>query len=265
MKRSICLAVLIPPLVMAVGAADRDQAAPSPAAGVSFEVVSVKPHAAGPGLQPATFRIRPGGRFEAMAITIPLLLAQTHRLQLSQITGGPAWVSTRRFDIVATAPGNVEFSQLPEMVTALLRDRFKFASHTELRKSPVLLLTKSPRTGPFPGLRATQDCAADPTAAPTTLPPCRTTVTVATGRRISFKSGGIGSMLIAHLTREAKQLVVDRTGLTGSYDVDLAWSSGPEGPSLFTAVQEQLGLQLGPGDEPVETLVIDRLEEPSPN
>src|SRR5687767_12901061 len=263
-KRSIGFLGLVLMLVTATGIAAWRQAAAVAPAGLSFEVASVKPHAVGPGVQPATFRLRPGGRFEARAITIPLLLAQTHRIQLSQIAGGPAWVSTRRFDIIANAPGNVELSQLPEMIEALLRDRFKFASHTELRKSPVLLLVKAPGNGPFPGLRPTQDCVAEPKAA-ATLPPCRTTVTVAMGRRISFKSAGIGSMLIAHLTREAKQLVMDRTGLMGSYDVDLAWSSGPEGPSLFTAVQEQLGLQLVPGNEPVETLVIDRLEEPSPN
>lgn len=265
MKRSACVTCLVCLTLAATAGAQQSAALPGHGRGPSFEVASVKSHVESGERIGATFRTLPGGHFEARNITIPLLLARTHFLQLSQIVGGPGWMAQRRFDIVAKAPEGVEWSALPQMLDALLRERFSLVARIELRKQPVFLLVKARGNAPSPGLRLSK-CAAVPSDrnGADTPPPCRSTGRMGSGT-IILTDSGIASALKAHLTREAKQLVLDRTGLEGLYDVELRWSSGPDGPSLFTAIREQLGLELVPREEPIETLVVDHIQEPSPN
>jgi len=158
----------------------------------------------------------------------------------------------------------------------MLADRFKLTAHTEMRDRPVYLLMPARadrRLGPSM-TPATIDCSGDgdPGArrreAGQNVCGLRTT----TGRNGGTVSGGgltmerIASTLANY---GAERSVIDRTGIAGIFDFQLQWVNQPTGNaddvSFFTAVQEQLGLKLEPGNAPVEVLVIDRAERPDPN
>jgi uncharacterized protein (TIGR03435 family) len=179
------------------------------------------------------------------------------------------------------------------MLQTLLAERFKLAVHNDRREMPIYALVLARRDGKLgPQLRASAtDCAAlmaatrarggPPTpCAPGERPPC--------GLRMFPGNFSGGSATITQLTnalaRFVSRTVVDRTGLTGNYDVDLQWTPDqmpqglrgdappgapplptidPNGPSIFTAVQEQLGLKLESTKGPVDVLVIDRAERPT--
>jgi uncharacterized protein (TIGR03435 family) len=229
-----------------------------------------------------------------------MLIRNAFQLQDFQISGGPAWLGTDRFDIVAKADGDIQPptpggppapTQL--MLRGLLADRFKLVVHHETRELPiyVLALARSDRSL-GPQLRFSQvDCAARAlergrAGAPTPgLPPLGERPVC--GMRVGpgqMSGGGFPlSQLTGALSPIVQRVVVDRTGLAGNYDIDLTWTpdqmpSGPRpadapalaaidpnGPSIFTAIQEQLGLKLDSQRGPVEVLVIDRVERPTEN
>jgi uncharacterized protein (TIGR03435 family) len=261
-----------------------------------FEVASVKRNASGNNF--VQLGGDPGGRFTATNVPLKLLIRQAYQLQDSQVVGGPNWINTDRFDIIAKAPGQL---QLPApggppgpfqvMLRALLADRFKLAVHTESREVPIYSLSlarRDAKTGSQ--LRpAAVDCVAmfaargrggPPPAPPQPgeRPPC--------GMRLgpgNLSGGGVTmAQLSTTLSQFVQRVVVDRTGLTGNFDIDLTWTPDqlpqgrgepppgvqlppidPNGPSIFTAVQEQLGLKLDSQRGPVDVLVIDRVEQPT--
>ena len=200
-------------------------------------------------------------------------------------------MSTDRFDIVAKAEGNPSAPEIFGMLHSLLIERFRLTAHTEEREGDVydLILARSDgRLGPM--LRqSTVDCASQRANAasasgagiPIQIPTCP----------VSNYPGKIIATSVP-LTALARTLVVwvdgrdvrDRTGLAGAYDIDLTWTPDrlgplplnapadtvrareaidPNGPSLFTAVQEQLGLKLEPKKDKVQMLIIDRVEHPT--
>jgi len=212
-------------------------------------------------------------------------------LPRSHMSGGPSWMSTERFDIVAKAEGVPSAPEIFEMLHSLLNERFKLAVHTEEREGDVynLILARSDgRLGPM--LRqSTVDCEAQRASAASTsgggipiqIPACPIS---------NYPGRFVGTSI--PLTALARTLVVwvdgrdvrDRTGLTGLYDIDLTWTPerlgplppnvpaevlrareaiDPNGPSLFTAVQEELGLKLEPKKDKIEVLVIDHVEHPA--
>jgi bla regulator protein blaR1 len=261
-----------------------------------FEVASVKRNASGNNF--VQLGGDPGGRFTATNVPLKLLIRQAYQLQDSQVVGGPNWINTDRFDIIAKAPGQL---QLPApggppgpfqlMLRALLADRFKLAVHTESREVPIYSLSlarRDAKTGSQ--LRpAAVDCVAmfaargrggPPPAPPQPgeRPPC--------GMRLgpgNLSGGGVTmAQLSTTLSQFVQRVVVDRTGLTGNFDIDLTWTPDqlpqgrgepppgvqlppidPNGPSIFTAVQEQLGLKLDSQRGSVDVLVIDRVEQPT--
>jgi uncharacterized protein (TIGR03435 family) len=297
---------------VAFAAALRAQAPASPPA---FEVASIKPNKSGSGRVAIGFQ--PGGRFTATGITVRNLIAMAYGtpqpLPAFQIMGGPDWVDSARFDIIAKAEGDPQpgpNGPLPLMMRTLLADRFKLVLHTETRDLPIYALGKAREDGRLgPQLRpAAVDCAAargrggaPPPAGPpggggagraagpdpqgsasSTVPVCRVMVGPA-----NIAAGGVSvTQLATLLAGRVNRIVVDRTGLAGSFDIELAWTPDqmpqgrpggfapppgapplppidPDGPSLFTAVQEQLGLKLESTRGPVEVFVIDSIEPPT--
>ena len=251
--------------------------------------------------------IQPGGRFNAVNVALWDLIRQAYNLQRSQLVGGPDWLETARYDIVAKAESEIPrggpgapIGPLNFMMQDLLEDRFKLKAHRETREMPIyaLVLARSDqKLGQ--GLRpSTADCeafrgrgrggAAGPGAGPAGPPRAMFTpgerptcgMMVGPGQ---VAAGGIPiSQLTVMLSQYTQRIVVDRTGLKGNFDIDLTFTPDrmpqgplppgvqlppidPNGPSIFTAIQEQLGLKLDSERGPVEVLVIDHVERPTPD
>ena len=273
----------------------------APPSGPKFEVASVKINKSGENN--VRIGLQPGGRFTATNVPLRALIRFAYQLQDFQIVGGPDWVASDRlasdrFDILAkaegeappTPPGTVGPIQL--MLRSLLEERFKVAVHQEKRELPIyaLMLARSDkRLGPK--LQAsTVDCQAMVKEAmarggPPPAPPQANGRPVC-GMRISngqMMGGGFPlSQLAASLSGMVQRVVVDQTGLTGNFDLELTFTPDqmgqgtpppgapppavdPNGPSIFTALQEQLGLKLDSQRGPVDVLVIDRAERPTEN
>jgi uncharacterized protein (TIGR03435 family) len=247
-----------------------------------FEVVSIKPFDPSGGV--TTRSGTTGSRYDFLGLPLRWLVAQAFRAPLDRVVGLPEWTESERYAIAGTIPDGVPGSALPVLMTNLLKDRFRMVAHTETREMPVynLVLARSDkRLGPSlketsaecraameASLAAPQRGASPPTVAAACQP---------MGLNIGFLSqGGIDmATLTLSLINMVGRPVIDRTGLTGRYDFTLKWTpapgtGGPSGPpldpdapSVFTAVQEQLGLKLENARGPVEVVVIDRLEKPA--
>lgn len=252
---------------------------------LQFEIASVKPNNS--GSQNSNMELHPGGRITGTNFVLAGLMRTIFNLQPYQLVNAPEWVDTARFDLEAKADREYsarEDALAPELLTMLrnlLADRFKLAFHREIREMPVYALAMVKTDGTFgPQLRrSTVDCEAEAAralAARRGGPPAQGSGVKPIVRcRISTNAGritGTGTTISELMRRLGPPLgrpVVDRTGLTGVFDVDLKWAAeqtpDAPGPSLFTAIQEQLGLKLEPQRAPVEVLVIDRIEKPSPD
>jgi len=261
---------------------------PARGSGPSFEVASVKPNTSAEA--GASFGLRPGGQIEVRNNTLRNMVRNAYQLQNFQIVGGPDWFDRDRFDITAKAPDpNATPQQLLQMVQSLLADRFKLVVRRETREVAVYALTVARADGRLgPKLeRSTTDCAAIVDAARRGAPPpepradgrplCGTRASP--GRVIA---GGVTmSDLARNISNAAGRLVVDRTALAGAFDLELEFTqeippaaaqalpnlpAPPEnGASLFTAVQEQLGLKLDPARAPADVVVIDSAARPDPD
>jgi uncharacterized protein (TIGR03435 family) len=246
---------------------------------IAFEVASVKPNKSGDvgmGMQAL-----PGG-FRANNVTVRLLLRTAYRIQESQLTGGPDWLDSDRFDIVAKTEANSSSDQLSLMLQALLADRFKVMIHKETRERSIFALVVA-RNGALGPRLQRRDCVpaelpAAPAASSQELPCGR----IMTGSgEVTFR-GAPMSQIAEGLSGYVGRVVADRTGLSGNYDLTLQWTPerlpnanqqpgsdvlalDPNGLSIFTAVQEQLGLKLQPAQGTVNVLVIDRVEHPTEN
>ena len=260
------------------------------------EVLSViKPNASGQA--GARLGVPVGNRFEASNVSVAALVAAAYGgafpLEPSQIIGLPSWASRERFDMQARQDGPVVLDEVFDdasvskafaIVRAVLADRFALRAHEETREGPIYVLERARPQAT--GLRPTAiDCAAILRAGPNgsvtgpdgrPLQPCaartRRGAIVATGSTMAELARVLSR--IQGIERE----VVDRTGLDGRFDFNLQWTPslpppGPNGnvavtetgPSIFTALQEQLGLKLESQRGPIRVIVIDRLERPTPN
>jgi uncharacterized protein (TIGR03435 family) len=206
------------------------------------------------------------------------------------MSGGPPWIDTDRFDVQARA--GTEFSDLnfsggytatgSAMLRALLAERFQLATHWESRNIPVYALVRrdatrlGPRLVSSPGTAGT-DCLPAGAAASTdtALPRCGSYFLQNTGgNQFAIHARGITMANFArNLQNVAGRVVLDRTALGGPYSFDLdfeyrplsATSDDGLGAAIFTAVQEQLGLKLESTKRPVDVLVIDHIEKPTPD
>jgi len=262
-----------------------------------FDVASIKQNVAGSASMRSTFQ---GRRFTANYVTLKALMGTAYGMPERpladyQIAGGPAWIASDRFDLVATAPDVPDSSRgtFPEAVLAMLRslleERFHLRTHDETRELSQLALVLARSDGTLgPGLRRRsvecvsassaaigRDSVFGPTAALRRI--CGGRVgpgsLTATGATMTNLASGL-----ARFVPGVDRVVVDRTGLAGTFDVDLTWNvetpaqlndaqspQNPGAPSLFTALREQLGLKLEAGKGPVNILVIDEVAPPTPD
>jgi uncharacterized protein (TIGR03435 family) len=248
----------------------------------TFEVVSIKRNETGGNL--GGIRPQPSGRFVMANAPIGRLIRAAYPTVASQLIGAPSWVDSERYDIEARAEGNPTASVMEAMLRALLVDRFQLVAHVEPREQDVYGLYLASGDGRLgPALRAAAlDCVElveKHPAGALTLPPRANGAPacgiVSDGRRLS--SGGITmAQLIRSISPMVGRVVVDRTSLDGYYEFTLEYAARPgnaagvtdpadDRPSIFTALQEQLGLTLRSERAPVDVLVIDRLERPTSN
>jgi len=261
----------------------------------AFAVATIKKNTTGADAQ--SMRLQPGGRIVVTNQPLRRLILFAYVLQPQQLTGGPSWLDTDRFDIVAQAEGDL--SPTPpgappgpaqHMMQRLLTERFELTVHNESREMAVYALTLARRDGQLgPRIKpAAVDCLAlmikvpggVPVQAPQ-LPDGRPACGVRRDGTGRLTAGGTTMSMFATqiLTGLSDRLVIDRTGLTGAYDFDmehqLEGRGGPppaasatavsDRPSLFTALEEQLGLKLQPQRAPIHVLVIDRVMPPTEN
>jgi uncharacterized protein (TIGR03435 family) len=249
----------------------------------AFEVASIRRNTAANQQGGGLAAPRPGGRFIAIGVTLRRLVAGAY--DDMQIVGGPSWLDSDRFDIEARASGDVPPNDMKQMLRSLLADRFKLVVHTESREQPIYVLStaRSDRTL-GPKIRESDAaCARDarnfvPTG-PGGPPACGD---FRMGARSLVARGMVMPTFAQLLRARVGRQVAERTGLQGTYDLEIEWSSDlglrqappgsagateltPEGLSLFTALQEQLGLRLQPDRGPVDVVVIDSAAPPTPN
>lgn len=249
-----------------------------------FEVASVRPTANPDGQ--SLLQAVPG-RLKMANLTPRRLILNAYGVQDYQLLGDPAWIASERYDIQATTAGNTSVQQMEgPMLQALLEERFKLTLHRETRQLPVYELTLGKGGAKFQrspeGSCTPYSEDAPPPLAPAQGQPnpnyCGLHLTVAGLNRALDGKGVSMAVFAANLSRnytsDLGRNVIDRTGLTGTFDVHLKWTieplgatqvAEPAGPPLFNALQDQLGLRLESGKGPVEVLVIDHIEKPSAN
>jgi uncharacterized protein (TIGR03435 family) len=226
----------------------------------AFEAATIKPAAPSPDGH-THINYPPDDRFSAINITILSLMQWAYGMPERQILDGPPWLGTTRFDIQAKDDTGDQMKRLTweqgselkrRMVQALLADRFQLKLHQETRTLSAYDLVVSK------GGSKLQSSQAHGKSVGTS--------------RTYFNGQGLTTTLIAQeLSRIAGRAVIDKTNLTGRYDFKLQWTpddapaTEDSAPSLFTAIQEQLGLKLEPAKEPVPVLVIDHVDLPTPN
>ncbi len=262
-------------LALLLAQARATPAPPADSASPSFDVASVKPSAS---RDTAMRIIWPRGRFSAVNVSVRQFVEVAYNIWPFQVERAPAWF-TDRFNIEATVGLDTPLDQpargMPDairrMMQTLLADPFMCAVHWEKKSHTTYALMKArddSETGP--GLRRSDADCPSLFAAARRGGPLPTMALCGVQRSPGKLVAGAYSMsqLADTLSSTLQQIVVDRTGLTGVFDVDLAWAADPTtdaGPALFTALQEQLGLRLQAGKEPVDVLVVDRAQRPTPD
>jgi uncharacterized protein (TIGR03435 family) len=273
----------------------------APAVSPVFEVASVKPNKSGDGF--IRFGLQPGGRFTAQNVPARELVRFAYNVQPFQIEGGPRWLNSDRFDVTAKAEGDVppvapgQSGPVQLMMQNLLAERFKLKVRRETKEMPIYELRLARSDGRL-GTQiepSTVDCAAQrgrgagpngraggaPPAPPQPgeRPQCGMFMGIA-----NLGAGDVPMQQLAQLlsTRVGRS-VVDKTGLTGRYSFNLEFTPdqmpppgatppgvtlppiNPDGPSIFTALQEQLGLKLESARGEVDMVVIESIEQPTPD
>ena len=214
----------------------------------SFEVASIRPSNA--PVNEGNWSIPGTGRFNAHNLTLARLIALAYGVDDNQIANKPPWLELDRFDIAAKPFGNIPLSreELKPLLQSLLEERFHLAIHTETRLMPGYILTVAkggPKLQPTKGSK---------------FPGFRVNVNDKELNGLNWSMPYLATML----QHPAGRPVLDKTGLSGSYDLKLDFSPDPSAdsvlPSIFTALQETLGLKLEPQKIPVEVLVIDHAD-----
>ncbi len=243
-----------------------------------FEAAALKRNVAGESGQVLDTQ---GQRYTARNVTIRTLILNAYRPRSLQLAGAPSWVESERYDLVATMPAGSTPDDRAAMLRALLAERSRLVAHYEDRDENVYVLTLARADGRLgPSLRVSpRDCAAVAAAQQAGRPPMRLPDAdngappcgiLSNGGE--FLAGGITmDSLARNLGSRAGRIVIDRTGLDGYYQLTLRYDPRREAsvadpsdaPSLFTALQEQLGLRLESGRAPVQALVIDHIERPA--
>lgn len=264
----------------------------------SFEVASVKPNVTGD--RRVSITTQPGGRFVATGVSLKTLIGFAYGVRDFQILGGPDWLDDDRWDIEARAQeGSISLigptdpnvpSPIALRVQSLLSDRFRLNIHHDAKDLAVYDLTIA-KGGPKLKLSEDQSAIRPPErgSPPPPVPQRGQPMPRGSMRmgRGELEGTGVSLLgLIRGLSAQLGRTIIDKTGLTGLYDFKLQWTpdinresgpfgrTGPDstppapdlaGPSIFTAIQEQLGLRLESAKGPVEVIVIDSVQKPSAN
>jgi uncharacterized protein (TIGR03435 family) len=223
----------------------------------SFEVASIRRNDSASGNSSAR---NLGSRYTATNVTVVQMLRNAYGIQEFEIAGGPSWVGIDRFDIEATIPPGSKPGDAQLMLQTLLAERFKLTFHREPRQTSIYSLVVAKN-----GHKLTHG---DPAKCPNTSG-CgfNASPTQIVGESVSM------TQLAARLSRSIGVHVVDNTGLQGLFNLKLEWTvedqfvgrGATASPTIFPAIQQQLGLRLEPTRGPVDTLVIDRVEKPTEN
>jgi uncharacterized protein (TIGR03435 family) len=253
--------------VLIAAARVRPQSDSAPTDLPTFDAATIKPPDPAARLRPLGFYGSPGGRV-FWGGNVKQLVEFAFGLQDYQVVGGPVWINSQQFDINAVPPENSPSRNIkvrnaeptPEqrlMLQSLLRDRFGLKYHMTTKDGEIYILTRGSK--PLQ-LKPPKDPAADPRAI------------------VMMKQGGIADgealgsnttidYFALRLSRYLQLPVLNQTGITGSYDYSLP-PDDPENHDIVSAslgVADRLGLKIKRGRGPIETLVIDRVEQPSEN
>jgi uncharacterized protein (TIGR03435 family) len=259
----------------------------------SFEVASVKASASGDDR--IVSQAQPVGRWRISNAALKLLIAMAYSVRRDQVSGGPNWIDADRWNIEAKAEERSIPPELPSpspttpnhpltlMLQSLLEDRFQLKIHRETKEEAVYELTVA-KNGPRIKLSADQGSVNFPALPQAGSPPPNGLMRLGRG---SLEGRAIPITSLAMILSEPPILgrqVIDKTGMHGLYDFTLEWTPDPgqgpvvsggrepsppsvntSGSSIFTAIQEQLGLRLQSARGPVEVIVIDSVQKPSEN
>jgi uncharacterized protein (TIGR03435 family) len=235
-----------------------------------FEVASIKRT---PDDPPGNRFSPTPGRFYAEHVSVRFLIWYAHDIEDFRIVGGPSWIDSEKYDLDARATGATLQQVRGPLLRQLLQDRFRLVVHRETREIPVFVLTAA-RGGPKMQT-ADGKCLAKPPGAP--LAPGQRQVDIC--GFLGFGGNNLRGTAIAMtdlagaLSMHLQRLVVDETGVIGTFNVAMKWTpdeavappADGASPSFFTALQEQLGLRLEAARRPGEVLMIDRVERPTEN
>jgi len=249
----LAVGIVSAPAVRAQSATNQEQAKDATTKRPEFDVVSIKPTSPiGGGAIPIGRNANPGS-VTLLGVTPKDVMARAYSLRGYQISG-PSWIDQERYNIVAKVGRSAPDAEQRLMLQSMLADRFQLTAHTETRVLPAYELVVG-KNGPRLH-EATPDDV---------------------GSRVFPNAPGVSAKQIS-MPRLAELLsikldrpVADKTGLSGLFDIELKWTpdaAPPDsdlGPSVFTAVQEQLGLRLEARKLPTEVLIIDHISKPSAN
>lgn len=215
-----------------------------------FDAASI--HVSSLGDDQTYFEINDSGRLIVRAMDVWDLITRAFEMRDSVMAGGPAWIKSDGFDIQATSSNSMGRPRALRMLQTLLEDRFHLRWHQEMRQMPVYALRVAPGGPKLGPAKEGQPVRMQPG---------------------SFQAPSMTLGTLCNiLEHETRRLVVDQTGLSGSYAIQLQWARDISGgtpdtsrASIFTAVKDQLGLQLESEKLPMKVMVIDDVQRPSEN
>lgn len=225
----------------------------------------------------------PAGRVNAVNVPVRFFIRRAFDFPESRVIGGPGWLETDRFDIVGTMPADASTDQMRQMMQRLLAERFGLAVRRESREMPVYSLVRARPDGLGASLRpSTTACDPDQPRMEKGRVICG--LLLSQGPANASLRGGATTIasVVRILAEFLERPLIDRTGLSGAYDLELqftasrgaipgggvpgglaAAASPDEIPSVFTAIQEQLGLRLVAERGTADVLVIDSISRPT--
>jgi len=256
---------------------------PAPAtAPLAFDAISIHPSHVGTTTDGdvsiwRTVTSTPGDGYKAENVSLKIVIVDAYNIKPNYISGGPDWIDSDAYDINAkvvaadgTAPLKLTKTQRRQMLQTMLADRFKLVVHNETKDAPIYELDIAKGGPKLHASTPGNDAARGVTGPDGQFHPGLDNYV---GNGVIIEQGYPLSYVADLLTSMLHRPVVDKTGLTGKYDISLRWTPDNTpvdsplagGPSIFTAAQEQLGLKLTSTHGPVKTLVIDHVERPTPN
>ncbi len=241
----------------------------SPTAKPEFEVASIRQNITATEHDHShIYSAANDGLYRTVNAPLKMLLESAFNLPETRILGVPSSIASAKFDIEAKSDATLsqQLAKLPsdqgreikrQMLQSLLADRFKLVTHLETRDLPIYALVVA-KNGPL--IHPSQAGG--------------TTINRGNNRIAVQGSDNTVALLAEQLSLTLGRVVIDKTGLEGRYDITLKWtpddasasaSNASDGPSIFTAIQEQLGLKLESTKGPVQVLIVDHVEMPSEN